>query len=384
MKFFYMLILCLGINGSLLKASDDAENFSLYKEVIQKIKEESINPVDESKLMNGCLDGVISAVDKGGNYYNEQEFEHLFSTATLTARLGMHIVQHEGHIVIKSVLLNSPAFKAGLKSGDEILKIGTINLRHVDREDAIMALKGYPNTKVKLSILKAGTQRASEVTLMRKVIDENKIVSKTIDNHLMYIKIISFEAETLKNILDDIETLSRDHQEGIILDLRNNLGGILSSGLAVTSLFLPNESVLINVKSRNKEDKKQYKNTVLDFEGSGFEERIKKMKFLKTIPLVVLINQDSMGSSEIVAAVLQEYNRALIIGQPTFGKDTFATIFPLGNQRTAMKLATARWTTPKGKSVWPSGVIPNIEVDEETAEEDFALQMALTVVTKKQ
>ena len=384
MKFFYMLVLCLGINASLLKASGDTENFALYKEVVQKIKEESINPVDENKLMNGCLDGVISAVDKSGNYYNEQEFEHLFSTVTLTARLGMHIVQHEGHIVIKSVLSNSPASKVGLKSGDEILKIADKSLRHMDREDAIMALKGYPNTKVKLSILKVGERRASEVTLTRKVIDENKIVSKVLDNHLLYSKIITFDAETLKNILDDIETLSREPQEGIILDLRDNLGGILSSGLAVTSLFLPDESVLINVKSRNKEDKKQYKNTPLDFEGSGFERRIKKMKFLKTIPLVVLINQDSMGSSEIVAAVLQEYNRALIIGQPTFGKDTFATIFPLGNQKIAMKLATARWTTAKGKSIWPSGVVPNIEVDEGTDEEDFALQMALTVLTKKQ
>lgn len=384
MKFFYMIVLCLGLNGSFLEASGDSENFSLYKEVIQKIKEESINPVDESKLMNGCLDGVINAVDKGGNYYNEQEFENLFSTSTLTARSGIHIVQHEGHIVIKSVLLNSPAAKAGLKSGDEILKIGDINLRHLDREDAIIALRGYPNTKVKLSILKVGAQRASDVTLTRKVIGENKIISKVIDNHLMYIKIISFEAETLKNILEDIETLSQESKEGIILDLRDNLGGILSSGLAVTSLFLPDESVLINVKSRKKEDKKQYKNNPSDFEGIGFEERIKKMKFLKTVPLVVLINQDSMGSSEIVAAVLQEYNRALVIGQPTFGKDTFATIFPLGNQRTAMKLATARWTTAKGKSVWPSGIIPNIEVDTETSEEDFALQMALTVVTKKQ
>lgn len=384
MKFFYMLILCFWLDGGLLKASGDSENFIRYKEVTQKIKEESINSVDENALMNGCLDGVINTVDKSGRYYDEHEFEHLFSTSTLKARLGMHIVQHEGHIVIKSVLLNSPAAKAGLQSGDEILKIGAINLRHIDREDAIMALKGYPNTKVKLSILKAGAQRASEVTLTRKVIDENKILSKIIGNRLMYIKIISFEAETLKNILNDIEILSRESEEGIILDLRDNFGGVLSSGLAVISLFIPEDSVLINVKSRKKEDKMQYKNTPLDFEGSGFEERIQKMKFLKTIPLVILVNQDSMGSSEIVSAVLQEYNRALIIGQPTFGKDTFATIFPLENQKSAMKLTTARWTTAKGKSIWPNGVVPNIEVDEETSEEDFALQMALTVIAKKQ
>ncbi|MDD2384007.1 MAG: S41 family peptidase [Sulfurospirillaceae bacterium] len=383
MKFFYMIVICLGLNGSFLEASSDNENFALYKEVVQKIKEEAINTIDEKKLMEGCLDGAINVVDKSGNYYNEQEFEHLFSTSTLTARSGMHIVQHDGHIVIKSVLLNSPAAKAGLKSGDEILKIGDMNSRHMDREDAIIALRGYPNTKIKLSILKVGTQKPIDITLTRKIIDENKVLSKAIDNHLLYIKIIAFEAETLKNILTDIEALYDEPKAGMILDLRDNLGGVLSSGLALASLFLPDESVLINVKSRKKEDKKQYKNTPLDFEGSDVVGQIKKMPYLKNIPIVVLVNQDSMGSAEIVAAVLQEYNRATIVGQPTVGKDTFATIFSLGNQKIGMKLATARWTTPKGKSIWPSGVIPNVEVDEETQDEDPSLQMALTVLTKQ-
>lgn len=384
MKFFCIIAICLGLNGSLLEASSDNENFALYKEVVQKIKDEAINPINEKKLMEGCLDGVINSVDKSGNYYNEQEFEHIFSTSTLTARLGMHIVQHDGHIIIKSILVNSPASKAGLKSGDEILKIGDISSRHMDREDAIIALRGYPNTKIKLSILKVGTQKPTDITLTRKIIDENKLLSKAIDNRLLYIKIIAFESETLKSILTDIETLYDESKEGIILDLRDNLGGVLSSGLALTSLFLPDDSVLINVKSRKKEDKKQYKNTPSDFEGDNFIEQIKKMQFLKNIPVVVLINQDSMGSAEVVAAVLQEYNRATIIGQPTVGKDTFATIFPLENQKSGMKLATARWTTPKGKSIWPSGVIPNIEVDEETPEEDPSLEMALTVLIKKQ
>jgi carboxyl-terminal processing protease len=383
MKFFYMIVICLGLIGSFLEASSDNENFALYKEVVQKIKEEAINTIDEKKLMEGCLDGAINVVDKSGNYYNEQEFEHLFSTSTLTARSGMHIVQHDGHIVIKSVLLNSPAAKAGLKSGDEILKIGDMNSRHMDREDAIIALRGYPNTKIKLSILKVGTQKPIDITLTRKIIDENKVLSKAIDNHLLYIKIIAFEAETLKNILTDIEALYDEPKAGMILDLRDNLGGVLSSGLALASLFLPDESVLINVKSRKKEDKKQYKNTPLDFEGSDVVGQIKKMPYLKNIPIVVLVNQDSMGSAEIVAAVLQEYNRATIVGQPTVGKDTFATIFSLGNQKIGMKLATARWTTPKGKSIWPSGVIPNVEVDEETQDEDPSLQMALTVLTKQ-
>ncbi|MDD3344193.1 MAG: S41 family peptidase [Sulfurospirillaceae bacterium] len=378
------IVFCVVFMTTLMHANSQ-NDWALYQEITQKIKEEAIYPVDEKKLFDGCLDGVVNAVDKSGNYYNEQESELILSTSTLTARLGIHIVQHEGHIVIKSVLSNSPASKAGLKSGDEILKIGDINLRHMDREDTIIALRGYPNTKVKLSILKPGAKKANDLILTRKILNENKLVSKIIDNRLLYVKIISFEQDTLKNILDDLNTLSESNvpKEGLILDLRDNLGGVLSSGLAVTSLFIPQESVLINVKSRRKEEKKQYKNTPLDYEGSGFEALIHKVDFLKKIPLVILVNQDSMGSAEIVAAVLQEYNRATIIGQPTVGKDTFATIFPLENQKTAIKLATARWTTAKGKSVWPSGVVPNIEVDEENEDEDPSLQMAITVMPKK-
>lgn len=381
-----MSVVCLvwSLLISCMWAENSKEDFTLYNEVVQKLKEESIFPVDEKKLMEGCLNGVINAVDKDGSYYNEHEYEQLFSTSTLSARLGFHMVQREGHFIIKSVIPNSPAFKAGLQSGDEILKVDTTSLRHLDRDSVIAILRGYPNTKVKLSILKAGSARAVDVTMARKVIDENKLVSKLIDNRFIYTKIIKFEVKAPYNLLADIEQLAQEPKEGIILDLRDNLGGVLSSGLGVASLFLPPDSVLINVKSRQKEDKKQYKNRASDFEDAHFLEIAKAHKFLRTTPLVILVNQDSMGSAEIVSAILQEYNRATIIGQPTFGKDTFAGIFPLSNQTTAMKLATARWTTAKGKSVWPNGVIPNIEVEQENENEDPALEMALTILDKKQ
>jgi len=169
----------------------------------------------------------------------------------------------------------------------------------------------------------------------------------------------------------------------MVLDLRDNPGGMFTSGIAVTSLFLEKDKMILMVKSRHKEDKKQYKNTPQDFDGTEYTGKIEALSFLKTVPLVILTNSDSAGSSEIVAAVLQEYNRATIIGTPTFGKDTFATLFPLSTNTSAVKFATARWSTPKGKSVWPTGVIPTIEINQRDEEEDVPLQEALQFIQKK-
>ena len=366
-------------------AKTSSDEFGLYQEVVQKIKEESLYPVDDKRLLDSCLDGVVNMVDKSGGYLNEEEYASFYDTSK-SAELGMSLFQRGSYFVVKTVMDDFPAAKAGLKRGDKVLKIDGNTLKQMSLKDVNYELKGPANTKVKLSILKKNSKTPLELVLIRKLIDTDLITSKMIKNNIAHIKITAFSQTTLHEMIDDLELLyAQNHGKvsGMILDLRDNLGGFFSSGIAVTSLFLPDGVVILNVQSRKKEDKKQYKNTPLDYDGLEYVSKIESMKFLKIIPLVVLINNDSTGSSEIVASILQEYGRATVIGTSSFGKDTFAAIIPLTTKPSAIKLATARWSTPKGKSVWPNGVIPNIEVLDQADGEDIQLQEALSMFDKK-
>ncbi len=371
---------------TLLNATTPNDPYLLYQEVVQKIKEESLPPFNEKRLMESCLDGMVSSVDKNGRYLNEEEYETLYLSSKPVAGVGLFIAQKRNRILIKSVVDHSPAHKANLQKGDEIIQIDGVLVRDLDFEDVVSALRGPPNTKIKLMVIKANSTKPVELSLMRKVVNVDLINSLMFENDIAYIKISSFAQDTLPSLLEAISYLyeAQHHKiNGMILDLRSNPGGMFSSGIAVTSLFLEKEKPIISVKSRHKEDKKQYKNTPQDYEGSEYVDKIEALSFLKNVPLVILVNADSAGSSEIVSSVLQEYNRATVIGVPTFGKDTFATLFPLSTNTSAVKFATARWCTPKGKSVWPSGVIPNIEINEESEEEDLPLAEALKVLQKK-
>lgn len=380
-RFFVLLSLV----GCILYASSNDPSFA-YQEVVQKIKEESIHPFDEKRLLESCLDGMVSSVDKNGRYLNEQEYETLYLSSKPVAGVGLFIVQKRNHILVKSVVEHSPAHKVNLQKGDEIIQVDGTLVRDLDFDEVVSALRGSPNTKIKLMVLKANTSKPIELSLLRKVVNVDLISSLMFENSIAYIKISSFAQDTLPTFLEAIQYLYEAQQHkinGMILDLRDNPGGIFSSGIAVTSLFLEKEKLILTVKSRHKEEKKQYKNIPQDYDGSEYIAKIEALSFLQSVPLVILVNADSAGSSEIVSSVLQEYNRATIIGVPTFGKDTFATLFPLSSNTSAVKFATARWGTPKGKSVWPSGVIPNIEISQGSEEKDLSLQEALRVLQKK-
>lgn len=380
-KFFitlWFVFFTLNVNAS-------NDEFAIYKEVVQKIKEESINPIEDKRFMDGCLDGVVNIVDKNGNYLNEEEYEILDDTSR-SADVGMSIFQRGSYFIVKTVIENSPAAKATLKRGDKILKIEGKTLKQMNLKDVAQELRGAPNTKVKLTILKKNSKTLIDMSLTRKMMDTELMTSKMLQGNIAHVKINSFSHNSLHEILDDLDFIAAQNHEklnGMVLDLRDNPGGALTSAIAISSLFLPSDAVIINVESRKKEDQRQYKNTPADYDGAQYASKLSTMQFLKKIPLVVVVNGDSAGSSEIVASSLQEYGRASVVGVSTFGKDTFATIFPLTSSPSAIKLATARWTTPKGKSVWPNGVIPNVEVIGESEEEDAPLAEALKILSKK-
>ena len=253
MRRFFVFV---GMMLTLLNAAP-SDPYLLYQEVVQKIKEESIHPFDEKRLLESCLDGMVSSVDKNGRYLNEEEYETLYLSSKPVAGIGLFIAQKRNRILVKSVVEHSPAHKANLQKGDEIIQVDGILVRDLDFDEVVSALRGSPNTKIKLVVLKANTSKPIELSLMRKVVNVDLIGSLMFENNIAYIKISSFAQDTLPSLIDAIQYLyeAQHHKiNGMILDLRSNPGGIFSSGIAVTSLFLEKEKPIISVKSRHKED----------------------------------------------------------------------------------------------------------------------------------
>lgn len=380
--------ICLWFMVTFLCAANTSlqDPYATYQEVVQKIKDESIGTFDDKKLLDSCLEGMVKSVDKNGRYLNDEEYETLYVNAKPVAGIGVILAQKRNRFYVKSIIDYSSAQKAHLQEGDEIIQIENTLVRDLNMDEVIALLRGAPNTKVKVIVMKKNSSRPTEFALMRKAVNVDMVTSLMYDGNIAYIKISSYVNDAIHEMLDDIKYLyDTQHKKlnGMVLDLRGNPGGMFMNGIAITSFFLESDRVILNVKSRHKEDKKQYRNSPQDFEGLEYMSKVEALPFFKTIPLVVLIDGDSAGSSEIIASVLQEYGRATIIGVPSFGKDTFATLFPLSTNSSAIKVATARWTTPKGKSVWPNGVIPNIEVHHEYEDQDRALSEALKIIQKK-
>lgn len=387
MKHLFWSILALSL-ATLASAQSPSvkEPYSLYQEAVQKIKEETIVPFNEKKLLDSCLDGMVKSVDKNGRYLNEEEYETLYLSSKPVAGIGLFLTQKRHRIYVKSVVNDSPAEKAMIQKGDEIVQIDATLVRDLDFDEAVAMLRGSPNTKLKLTIVKANQPQPIELQVMRKMLAMDTLSSFMFQGNIAYVKLMTFNQETVSKFLDEVASLyeNQNHKmDGMIVDLRDNPGGVINSGIAFSGLFLENEALLITVKSRHKEEKKLYKNLPEVYEGADMNAKKEALTFLRKVPLVILVNNDSAGSSEIVASVLQEYHRATIVGTPTFGKDTFSTLFPLSTTPSALKFATARWSTPKEKSVWPNGVIPDKEVAYEHAENDSALHEALRVLQKQ-
>ena len=375
-RFLWMVMLLLSCANA---ANTTLDTNTIYQEAAQKIKDEALFTSDDKHLLRGCLDGMVRSVDKYGRYINEEEYETLYLNSKPVAGVGLFLTQKQNRIYIKGVVDDSSAQKAALQKGDEILQIDTVLVRELSLDAVISMLRGSPNTKVKLSILKANQSKPQEVSLLRKSVSIETLSSVMFQGGIVYIKINSFNQETLSRFLEELTTIQGMNKplNGMILDVRDTPSGTLNQGLALTGVFLKNDQILVNIKSRHPEDKKQYKNTQQDIEGSEtYAPQIEALPFLQTIPLVILINHDTAGSSEVVASVLQEYHRATIVGTASYGKDTFANLFPLSTHTAALKFSAVRWSTPLGNSVWPNGVSPNIEISSEKDDESV-LQEAL-------
>lgn len=322
-----------------------------FADVFGRIKNDYVEPVDDRELLEYAIRGMLSGLDPHSAYLNEDEFKDLqVGTTGEFGGLGIEVGMEDGFIKIIAPIDDTPAQRAGLQAGDLIIRLDGKPIKGITLTEAVNQMRGKPGTTIELTILRENKRQPFEVTLERAVIKIKSVRQELLEPGFGYIRISHFQAHTIEDLLTSLQTLETENQgklKGIVLDLRNNPGGILNSAVAVSDAFL-DEGLIVYTEGRLKE-------SILKFKASPDD-------VLNGAPIVVLIDGGSASASEIVAGALQDHKRAVIMGSQSFGKGSVQTIIPV-NDKTAIKLTTARYFTPSGRSIQAEGITPDIELD---------------------
>ncbi len=334
------------------------EDVQRFSNAIGEIKKYYVKPVDDKELFDNAIRGMLTGLDPHSSYLNEEEFKELqTSTSGEFGGLGIEVTMEEGVVKVITPLVDTPAFKAGIKSGDYIIKLGKESVQGLSLKDAVNLMRGKPGTTIELTILRKGVNKPLTFDLIREVIQIKSVKSKMLSEGYGYIRLTQFQALTGKDMIKAIEQLKQQaggKLKGLVLDLRNNPGGLLDSAIQVSDAFLGNDKA-------GKQEMIVYTEGRLP--GSKFTALANPGDVLDNAPIVVLINNGSASASEIVAGALKDNKRAIILGTKSFGKGSVQTVLPLDG-KTGIKLTTALYYTPSGVSIQAKGIIPDIIVEE--------------------
>ena len=333
------------------------------------VKQDYVETVDEKKLINDAIGGMVSGLDPHSVYFDKKSFKDFReSTSGKFVGVGIEIGSEDGLVKIVSPIEGSPAFKAGLKSGDLITKIDDTAVRGLSLDQAVKRMRGDPNTKVTLTIFRKSETRSFPVTITREEINVQSVRAKMVAPGYAWIRINQFQERTVEDFAKKLEELYKQDAniKGVVLDLRNDPGGILEGAVAVSAAFLPKDADVVSTKGQMRDANTDYRANTEDYVRRGNDPLRRLPAALKTVPLVVLVNGGSASASEIVAGALQDNKRALIMGEQTFGKGSVQTVRML-SEDTALKITTARYYTPSGRSIQAKGIVPDVALDE-TAE----------------
>src|SRR5213593_1265311 len=343
------------------------EELRAFTEVFGAIKTNYVEPVEDKKLITEAINGMLTGLDPHSAYLDQEAFKELqVGTQGQFGGLGIEVGMEDGFVKVISPIEDTPAFKAGIKPGDLIIKLDEMPVKGMTLTDAVKKMRGKPNTQITLTISRKGETVPVVVTLTRAIIRVQSVKSKTIEPGYVWVRVSQFQEATAENLVKQLDALFRAGQvKGLVLDLRNDPGGLLHGAVAVSSAFLPAKSLIVSTDGRAEDAKKKFFATPDDYvRGSRGEDVLKSIpSAVKTVPMVVLVNGGSASASEIVAGALQDHKRATVIGTQPFGKGSVQTIMPLGNN-TAIKLTTARYYTPGGRSIQALGVTPDIIVED--------------------
>ncbi len=349
------------------------KSLSLVEEVVKAIKENYVEKVDEKKLAEGAAKGAVEALGDPYSHYFDRTHYRIFkeNTSGYFYGVGIQITVKDGYPVVVTPLENTPAYRAGIQSGDVIIKVDGKSVKGVPLDSVVGMIRGERGTTVVLTIKRKGEKKPLEFKLKREKIELKNVSSKMIDDDIGYIRLHTFDENTSKEVRDQTEKLINEGAKGLIIDLRNNPGGLLNEAVLVSSLFIQ-KGVIVSVKSRD--GKEEIYRAVHGIHGIGkaFD-----------LPLVVLVNGGSASASEIFAGAIRDHKRGVLVGEKTFGKGSVQNMIPLSNGA-GLILTTAKYFTPSGESIHEKGITPDIVVKgtKDLSKSDPQLDKAIEVLRK--
>ena len=342
------------------------EELRTFAEVFNAIKQGYVEPVDDKKLITHAISGMLSNLDPHSAYLDADAFKDLqVGTQGEFGGLGIEVGMEDGLVKVVSPIEDTPAYRAGVKSGDLIYKLDDTVVKGLTLSEAVKRMRGKPKTQIRLGILRKGEAKPLELTLTREVIKVQSVKSKLVEEGYGYLRVTSFQENTAASVVKHLNDLYKPGPlKGLVLDLRNDPGGLLNGAVGVSAAFLPPKTLVTSTDGRTPDAKHQFFASPEDYLRGNKEDYIKNLPAeARKVPMVVLVNAGSASASEIVAGALQDHKRALVLGTQTFGKGSVQTVLPLpGN--TAIKLTTARYYTPLGRSIQAKGIVPDITVEE--------------------
>ncbi|CAH1905735.1 Carboxy-terminal-processing protease [Candidatus Nitrotoga sp. HW29] len=355
------------------------EELRAFSEVFGRIKSDYVEPVTDKKLITEAITGMLTGLDPHSAYLDADAFKELqIGTQGEFGGLGIEVGMEDGLVKVISPIEDSPAYHAGMKSGDLIIKLDDVMVKSLTLGDAVKRMRGKPGSKIVLTVIRKETPKPLTFTLTRAIIKVQSVKSKLIEPGYAFVRITQFQEHTGENLATALNNLFKQNQgsmKGLVLDLRNDPGGLLNSSVAASAAFLPKDALVVYTEGRNSDAKMRLTAVPNDYLRNNEKDYLKNLPAaVKTVPMIVLVNGGSASASEIVAGALQDHKRAIIMGTQTFGKGSVQSVLPLGNN-TAIKLTTARYFTPGGRSIQAKGIVPDIVVEDPATAEDQAFRM---------
>lgn len=343
------------------------EELRQLADVFGMIKSDYVEPVEDKKLLTEAISGMVASLDPHSSYLDKKAFKELREgTQGKFVGLGIEVGMEDGYVKVISPIEDSPAYRAGIKAGDLITRLDATPVKGMTLDQAVKKMRGEPNTKITLTIARKDEDKPLIITIVRQEIHVQSVKAKVIEPGYAWLRVAQFQEPTIDDLAKKIDDLYRKepNMKGLVLDLRNDPGGVLPGAIGVSAAFLPKNVVIVSTNGQLPDSKatfyaqrEYYASRALSDPLSSLPEAIKK------VPMVVLVNTGSASASEIVAGALQDYKRATIMGTQTFGKGSVQTIRQLSAD-TAVKLTTARYYTPNGRSIQAKGIVPDLLVEE--------------------
>jgi len=344
------------------------DDLRVFAEVFGKVKSDYVEPIEDKKLINQALTGMLQGLDPHSAYMDKDAYKDLQAgTQGEFGGLGIEVTMEDGLVKVVSPIEDSPAYRVGLKPGDLVMKLDDKQVRGMTLNDAVKIMRGVPGTDIVLTILRKNETAPLTFTIKRDTIKTKSVKNKYIEKDFGYVRITQFQDHTGADLAKSLIKLRKENKrplKGMVLDLRNNPGGLLNAAVGVSAAFLPEDKLVVYTEGRIADSKMNLKATYKDYSRRGRADYLKDLpEEFKTVPMVVLVNTGSASASEIVAGALQDHERATILGVTSFGKGSVQTILPMNNG-SAIKLTTARYFTPKGRSIQAKGIVPDIIVSD--------------------